>query len=211
VNVRNGWNADIPPLSFGVLKRAKRFLLPLTTLLPLTGCGQYLGAYEVEDVRLVSEIPPSHFGSPSRSYGRYLEVRLASKTSLTSIRRKVDAVYVEADFCSQRNRNGLIAFGPYSKDENDLSLPGDATALKAERDGLFRYRLYVVVAHRAQRTTEPGQLQLPTYNLKGSSRDLCLRLFAPGYNLIQSRSETIRVPAEMVASAIKEASARPPS
>jgi hypothetical protein len=183
----------------------------LVTLLPVTGCGPYLGDYAVEDVRVIPDIPPSRSGSPSPGYDRYLEVRLASKTSLTSIGRKVDAVYVDADFCPLRNTNGLIAFGPYSDGKQDLGSPGDAPALKADRDGLFRYRLYVVVAYKAQRATEPGQLQLPTYNLQASNRDLCLRLFAPGYNLIKSRSEIIRVPAEMVATALKRVSLRAPS
>jgi len=191
------------------MKRAQRLSLAVASLLPLTGCGQHLGSYAVEQVRVVTEIPQSFF-SPSPSYGRYLEIRVASKMSLTSIGRNV-AVYIDADFCPLRNRNGLIAFGPYSNDEEDLGLPGDATALKAGRDGLFRYRLYVSVAYGGQRPTGPGQLQLPTYDLKLSNRDLCLRLFAPGYNLIKSRSETIRVPAEMVSTALKEAPAPRPS
>lgn len=210
-SVWNGWKADVPPLSLGDMRRAQRLTLALAGLLPLTGCGQHLGTYAVEQVRVVTEIPQSHFGSPSPSYGRFLEIRLASKTSLTSIGRKVDAVYVDADFCPLRNRDGLIAFGPYSNDEQDLGLPGDANALKAGRDGLFRYRLYVVVAYRAQRATEPGELQLPTYELQGSNRDLCLRLFAPGYNLIRSRSDTIRVPAEIVSTALRAAPAPRPS
>jgi hypothetical protein len=192
------------------MERAQRFTLALMSLLSLTGCGQHLGSYAVEEARVVTEIPQSHFGSPSPSYGRYLEVRFASKTSLTSVGRKVDAVYVDSDFCPLRNRSGLIAFGPYGNDGQDLGLPGDANALKSGRDGLFRYRVYVVVAHRGQRAVGHGQLQLPTYDLKGSNRDLCLRLSAPGYNLIHSRSETIRVPAELVSSALNEAPAARP-
>jgi hypothetical protein len=137
-----------------------------------------------------------------------LEIRVASKTNLTSIGQRIDAVYVDADFCPLRNRNGLIAFGPYSDEKQDLGLPRDANALKVGADGLYRYRLYVVVAYRAQRVTEPGQLQLPTYNLQVSNRDLCLRLFAPGYNLIKSQSKIIKVPAEVVASAFGNASVR---
>jgi hypothetical protein len=193
------------------MKTAKRFILVLATLLPVTGCGQYLGDYAVEDVRVVPDIPPSHAGSPSPGYGAYLEVRLASKTNLTSIPPNVDAVYVDADFCPLRNGNGLIAFGPYSDDKQDLGLLSDAKPASAGRDGLFRYRLYVAVAYRAQRVTEPGQLQLPTYDLEANNRDLCLRLFAPGYDLIKSRSETIRVPAAMVALALKRASVPVPS
>jgi hypothetical protein len=62
-----------------------------------------------------------------------LEIRVASKTNLTSIGQTVDAVYVDADFCPLRNRNGLIAFGPYSDEKQDLGLPRDANALKVGR------------------------------------------------------------------------------
>jgi hypothetical protein len=185
------------------VKPTKPFTFALATLL-LTGCGQYLGDYAVEVVRVVPDIPPSHQGSPSPSYGRYLEISVASKTNLTSIGEKVDAVYVDADFCPLRNPNGVIAFGPYSDEKQDLRLPGDANAIKAGKDGLYRYRLYVAVAYRAQRVTEPGQLQLPTYDLQLSNRDLCLRLFAPGYNLIPSQSKIIKVPAEVVVSALRK-------
>jgi hypothetical protein len=187
------------------MSKARSLSLVLWSLL-LTGCGQYLGSYTAESARVVTEVTDSHFGQPSPPYGQYLEVRVASKTSLTSIRRKVDGVYVDADFCPLRNRNGLIAFGPFSDDGRDLSLPSDAGSLHAARDGLFRYRLYVVVAYTAQRETSPGQLQLPTYDLRGAKRDLCLRLFAPGFNLIRSRSGTISVPADMISTALKSTS-----
>jgi hypothetical protein len=189
------------------MRNARRLAVVLAGLLPLAGCGQYLGSYAVEEVRAVTDVPKSHFGSPSPSYGQYLEIRLASKASLTSIGR--DAVYVDADFCPLRNRNGLIAFGPYSDDAQDLGLPADAHPLKAESDGLFRYRLYVVVAYKVQRATQPGQIQLPTYDLNRSNRDLCLRLFAPGYNLTKSRSDTIRVPAKMISLALKQTTVTP--
>jgi hypothetical protein len=191
------------------MKKAERLTVALAGLLPLAGCGQYLGSYAVEQVHLVTEVPPSDFGSPSPSYGRYLEIGLASETSLTSI-GGVGAVYVHADFCPLRNDNGLIAFGPYSNDKQSLGLPDDADALKASSDGLYRYRLYVVVAHRAQPETTPGQLQLPTYDLKQSNRDLCLRLFAPDYTLTKPLSGTIRVPAAMVSKALKAAASPSP-
>lgn len=186
------------------MRKAERFSFFVGLMLPLTGCGQYLGSYTVEAVHVVPEVPQSHFGPPTPSYGQYLEIRLASKTNLTSFGRKVDGVYVDADFCPLRDRYGLIAFTPFSDDGRDLSSPSDARAVQAGRDGLFRYRLYVVVAYRAQRATHPGQDQLPTYDLRRSHGDLCLRLFAPGYDLIKSRSDTIRVPAEMVAAALKQ-------
>ena len=185
------------------MKTSQRLMVLLVAVLPLVGCGQYLGSYTVEEAHVVTEIPKSHQGSPTPSYGQYLEIGLASKTSLTSVRRDVTALYVNADFCPLRNDNGLIAFGPYSDDAQDLSEPHDARPLKAASDGLFRYRLYVVVSYKAQRVTQPGQLQLPTYDLNRSNRDLCLKLFAPGYNLTGGLSDTIRVPARMISAALK--------
>jgi hypothetical protein len=184
------------------MRRSRRLTVALASLWPLAGCGQYLGSYAVEEVREVANVPESHRGSPS--YGRYLAIRLASKTSLTSIGKKIYAVYVHADFCPLRHPIGLIAFGPFGYDGEDLSLPANASGLRAGSDGLFRYSLYVVVAYSAQRATQPGELQLPTYDLDGSNRDICLRLFAPGYNLIKSRSDTIRVPAAMISAALKQ-------
>lgn len=199
-----GWKAAVSSLPSDRMSRARALSVVLGTLL-LTGCGQYLGSYILESARVVTAMPDSHLGQPSPPYGQYLEIRVASKTSLTSIGKKIDAVYVDADFCPLRNRDGLIAFGPFSDDGRDFSLPSEAGALHAGSDGFFRYRLYVVVAYTAQRVANPGQVQLPTYDLRGTTRDLCLRLFAPGYNLIKSRSDTITVPAKMISAALKSA------
>ena len=186
----------------------QRVLFGFSLMLLLTGCGEYLGSYTAESAQLVADVPKSHFGPPSPSYDQYLEIRLASKTSLTSIGNEFDAVYVDADFCPLRDARGLIALTPFGDDGGDLSLPSDARKLEPGTDGLFRYRLYVVVAYTAALATRPGQFQLPTYDLRRSHRDLCLRLFAPGYNLIKSRSNTIRVPAAMVAAALKQPASR---
>ena len=186
------------------MRKPQRLSVLSAVILTLSGCGQHLGSYAVEAVQVVPEVPKSHYGPSSSSYGRYLDVLIASKTNLTSFGTNVDAIYVDADFCPLRNTHGLIAFGPYSGQRQDVSLPSIAGALHAGGDGLFRYRLYVVVAYRAQRhASEPGQIPLPTYDLLSANRDICLRLFAPVYNLIKSRSDTIRVPASMISAAIK--------
>jgi hypothetical protein len=175
----------------------------ITATLLLTGCGQYLGSYTIEAAKVVTEVPKSHM-SPAQQ-GQYLEIDLASETSLTAIGNKVDAVYVHADFCPIRNPDGLIVFGPYGDRGEDLSEPSDASVLGRGRDGRFRYRVYVLLANRAEPATKPGQLQLPTYDLRRTSQDICMRLFAPGYNLIKSYSSTIRVPAERISAALKGA------
>ena len=184
------------------MTRPPHLAVAWATLL-LAGCGQPLGTYSVEAVTVAEHVPlPADTVS---AYGRFLEIRLASRTSLTALAEGVDGVYVDADFCPLTGGDGLIAFGPFGVQGEDLGVPSAAPALRPGADGRFHYRVYVPVAHRARLATKPGQSKRPTYDLRGTERDLCLRLFAPGYDLITSRSETIRVPADMVAPALREA------
>ncbi len=177
-----------------------RLFLAIATLL-LTGCGQHLGRYTVESVRVTTDVPlPAETAS---HYGQFLEVRLGSETSLTALGDKVGGVYVDADFCPLRDTNGLIAFGPFSDRREDLGVPSLAPPLQRSASGRFQYRIYLPVAYRAQPATQPGQLQLPTYDLRQTKSDLCLRLYAPGYDVIKSRSEIVRVPADVVSGALE--------
>jgi hypothetical protein len=177
-----------------------RLSLSLTTLL-LSGCGENLGTYAVEAVRVTTDVPLR--ADTQGHFDQFLEVRLRSKTSLTALADEIDGVYVDADFCPVRNVVGVIAFGQFSDDGDDLGLPSAAPALRPSADGEFHYRIYLPVAYRAEPETKPGQLQLPTYDLRGSKSDLCLRLVAPEYNIIKSHSATIRVPADFIFKALK--------
>jgi hypothetical protein len=176
----------------------------LLALLLLSGCGQNLGAYDVEEVRLTTDVPLR--SDTAAHYGQFLEVHLTSKTSLTALADEIDGidgVYVDADFCPLRNEDGVIAFGPFSDDGKDLGLPSSAPALRSASNGWFHYRIYVPIAFRAEPTTKPGQIQLPTYDLRTTRSDLCLRFFAPGYNITRSHSEPITVPAKLISEALK--------
>lgn len=187
------------------MKIAARLSAHLSAFLLLTGCGQYLGDYTAESARLTAEVPLPN--KTSSSYGEFLEVRLISDTSLTSLADEIDGLYVDADFCPLRDRNGLIAFGPFSESGDDLGLPSAAPALRPGADGQFHYRIYIPVAHHAEAATRAGQSQLPTYDLRETDGAVCLRLFAPGYNLIKSRSDTVMVPANMISTALSGESA----
>ncbi len=166
----------------------------------LAGCGQYLGEYSVEAVAIAATIPIP--GETAAHYGQFLEVSLSSETSLTALADKVDGVYVDADFCPLREPDEAIAFGPFSATGEELGLPSAASPLRPGADGRFHYRIYIPVAYRAQTVTQAGQIQLPTYDLRPADRDLCLQLSAPGYDLIRSRSDTIVVPAPVIAAAL---------
>ena len=184
------------------MRRARRFAAIAGMGLLLSACGQYLGSYTVDGAHVATELPKSTFG-PAQP-GRYLEIDLASQTSLTAISSKVDGVYVDADFCPLRNPYALVAFGPYGDDGRDLGLPSNAAPLSPDRDGHFRYRVYIAIAFKPERATEPGQTPLPSYDLRGINRDICVRLFAPGYNLIKSVSNTIKVPGSVISRALKQ-------
>ena len=156
-------------------------LLPAVSVaLLLSGCGQYLGSYTVESARLTTDVPLA--AETSSGYAEFLEVRMASDTSLTSLAENIDGLYVGADYCPLRREDGLIAFGPFGDSGVNLSVPSAAPALRPGPDGRFHYRIYIPVANHAELATEPGQIQLPTYDLRRSRSGVCLRLFAPGYN-----------------------------
>ncbi len=176
------------------------FAVVLATPL-LSGCGQNLGAYAVEAVEVTTDVPLR--AETAARYRRFLEVRLASRTSLTEFADEIDGIYVDADFCPLRNPDGVIAFGPFGGDGEDLGVPSAAPALRPSADGDFHYRVYLPIAYRANRATKPGQIQLPTYDMRETRRDLCLRLFAPGYDIIKSRSETVTVPADLISRALE--------
>lgn len=179
-----------------------QFFIPLILLL-LTGCGQNLGAYSVEAVNVTSDVPMA--AETAAQYGQFVEIRLSSETSLTAFDNNViDAVYVDADFCPLSEEKGVIAFGPFSANGDDLGLPSASAPLRRSADGKFQYRIYLPLAYQAARATKLGQPRLPTYDLRKIKVDLCLQLFAPGYNVIQSRSETIKVPAKLILAAQKE-------
>ena len=76
------------------------------------------------------------------------------------------------------------------------------------RDGRYHYTAYLLPSHPM-----PGvrygesNLARPRYDLAAKPGDICLRLFAPGYNLIKSRSGVVIVPASRIAAALKTAPA----
>jgi len=199
LNVRFGWRGHSATTK-RIVRMSTRLSIVLATLI-LSACGQNLGTYAVEAVRVTTDVPLR--AETAAHYGHFLEVRLASRTSLTALADEIDGVYVDADFCPLRNPDGVIAFGPFGDDGEDLGLSSVAPALRPSADGDFHYRIYVPIAYRSEPATKPGQIQLPTYDLRTTKRDLCLRLFAPGYNIIKSRSETVRVPANVISSALE--------
>ena len=168
----------------------------------LPSCGQYLGDYTLEKVEVVRDLPAS-FPKDADSYGKYLAITLASTTNVTAFGHNVDGLYVDADFCPIRDPYRLIALGPVSDEGRDLSLPSAVPNLKPGEDGRFRYRIYLVPAHPMPDVQySKTALEWPHYNLLAAERDVCVRFFAPGYNLKPSRSQTVTIPAKLIEAAL---------
>ncbi|MDG5748728.1 hypothetical protein P8Q88_11145 [Qipengyuania sp. XHP0207] len=168
----------------------------------ISSCGQSLGNYEVEAVTLTGEAPMPE-GGRAPSYGRYLKIELSSETSLTAISDQIDGVYAHADFCPFSDPYFITTFGPFSSHDADLGVPSFAEPLVRGSDGKFHYNVYIVPNHpmpdieysRAASARE-------NYDLRSGSRDICLRFDAPGYDIIKSRSETVRIPYKKISEAL---------
>ncbi|MGK9234430.1 hypothetical protein KXS07_33935 [Inquilinus limosus] len=184
----------------------KRLSIPAICglLLSIGGCGQHLGDYRVETVRVVSGLPQPFGREISADYREYFEIDLSSATDLTAVAGQVDAVYVHADFCPIRDRHRLIAFGPIGVDGHDLGAPSGSPQQQPQPDGRFHYRFYLVPAHPMPGVDYSAtSLEWPRYDLRTSDQDVCLRLFAPGYYLIHPHSSDIRIPARLLGAAVR--------
>ena len=196
----------------------------LSVVALVAGCGEYLGDQRFERVRLVTSKPRGSMDVKGSTdlYGRYLEVEFSSETNLTPVGART-SLYVAADLCPIRDRHRIWAFGPYADgkevadDNGELveRLPGKADdrlydyvrgpvkALKPNPlDGRYHYTAYLLPSHPMPGIEySSSSLEMPHYNLATEARDVCLRLFAPGYNLTESRSSTVIIPASTIAAA----------
>ena len=183
-----------------------RPFLVVLCLTTIAGCGQPLGKYQIEAVRLVTEAPlPEGVRAPP--FGRYLKVELSSETSLTAISEEIDAVYAHADFCPFDDRYSLTTFGPFGSNGEDLGVPSVANRLKKGSDGKFHYSVFIVPKHpMANVEYSETALNRDAYDLGETDKDVCLRLDAPGYNIIPSDSDVVRIPRQTIKAALSSAS-----
>lgn len=174
----------------------------LSLAVPLSACGDHLGAYEVEEVRLVDQLPQNDtLDWPPHPYAEFLRIEVSSTSNLSAINTG-PGVYTDADFCPLRDAYRLLALGPIANDETFID--GRSRHLIPDRrDGRYHYLIYVVPSSSARKLFSNSVDEKPPYDLRKQGRDLCLRLFLAGYNLIPSRSDVIKVPAKTLADALR--------
>jgi hypothetical protein len=180
-----------------------RFITVLPAMaLGLGACGDYLGEYEVEEVRLVREIPSdaSPTGEPL-PYRQYIRVELSSGANLNAAETG-PGLYTDADFCPLRNPHRIIAFGPLASDGKAVESWNRSGGLSPDnRDGRYHYFVYVVPNSPPRKLLRNSTDVIREYDLRAGGHDLCLRFFVPGYNIIASRSGTVRIAARLIATA----------
>lgn len=183
------------------MKRSAVRALPL--LLALGACGDHLGDYRFEDVRLVQAIPAEAFdGLEPPPYGEYLQISLSSEANLYDADTG-GGLYTDADFCPLRNPHRMIAFGPLAADGSAVeNWRREARLSPNPRDGRYHYAVFVVPRSPARKPYSNATETIPAYDLRADRRGICLRFHAPGYHIIPSRSSAVEVPAARIASVL---------
>lgn len=180
----------------------KQLALVALLALSLSGCGEHLGEYQLEDVRVVRGLPAALVGRdpPDREY---LRVELSSRTSLYAAHTG-PGLYTDADFCPLRNRSRLIAFEPVASDGEAVEDWKRKGALTPDpRDKLYHYFVYLVSSAPPRKLFTNSEDTIPAYDLRDLKHDVCLRFFIPGYNIIPSRSDVVQIPADRLGAAFK--------
>lgn len=190
------------------VRRAAFFALALG----LSACGDHLGTYKLEDVRVVQQLPQRNTPDwPAYPYSQYLRIELSSEFNLNTANTG-PGLYTDADFCPLRDPNRLIAFGPVANDELPVeSWKRQQRLAPDRRDGRYHYFVYVVPSSSQRKLFTNSTDQIPAYDLRHDQRPICIRFFVPGYNIIKSRSDAVEIPAQSIARALSSSSvmARP--
>ena len=169
----------------------------------LVACGVHLGDYKVQDVRLVREMPLGDEQSrPNPPYPRYLRVELASTASLYTAHTG-PGLYTEADFCPFDDGDRIIAFGPQATDGHAVEgWKRNAPLKRDKRDGLYHYFVYIVPASPTRKLFANSGSEVAGYDVFSQRKPICIQFFVPGYNITDSRSNMIEIPAEAVLQAL---------
>lgn len=155
-------------------------------------------------------MPPSMFDNHSNpfSYGEYLEISFSSKTDVAALVHGGD-LYFHAGYCPFGDHSDrLTAFGPFT-DGKEITAGQQLSAERDPVDGRYHYTGYLLPAYPMPGVSYSStNLGRKHYDLRVKRQDVCFRLDAPGYNLIPSRSKTVRIPPQEIVAALRAPSNR---
>ena len=172
-------------------------------MFPLVACGDNLGDYRLEDVRVVEDISQVAIeGMEFQAPSEYLRVELSSEASLYTANTG-PGLYADADFCPLKNADQMIAFGPVATDEKAVeSWKRDDVLQRDPHDQRYHYFVYIVPSS-PQRKIFANSDDTPAYDLRRQVRDVCVRFHVPGYNIQASSSNTVQIPANAIEGAFR--------
>ena len=176
----------------------------MVLIFPLAACGDYLGDYRLEDVRLVEDVPAvATEGMKYRRPSQYIRIELSSEASLYAANTG-PGLYADVDFCPLKNPDQMIAFGPVAADEKAVESWKRDDVLKPDaRDQRYHYFVYVVPSSPPRKIFANSKDETAGYDLRKQMQDVCVRFFVPGYNITASRSNMIEIPANAIEGAFR--------
>ncbi len=157
---------------------SQRIALAFAATVSLAGCGPSLGKYEVIDMDLVEDLPEIYYFY--RKSGPQLQVLLRSDFDLAT----VGDTYSYKIECGWNGDSEISIAGPMVAGAPPLEIYDVRDKMPRRAAGRMEYLLFLPV----------GVVMDPS-----SDGDLCLKIIQAGYYITESRSETIRIPAEDIA------------
>jgi len=179
--------------------RAARMLL-CAAIGALSACGQNLGTYSLAGLSKTDDLPEAFKRSSGYDghYGQFLRVELESSANINEFDTG-SGLYADAGDCPIQKHGSVVAFGPFDLSGEEVGAGHSPSQLEPANDGFFHYLVYLVTAVTAQ----TGPNGFTPYDLSRERKDMCLRLYSPGYHITPSRSHTVRIPAAEIARALR--------
>lgn len=179
----------------------------------VTGCGPYLGDHkfqeaEIVDIQFLEQVDPNF--SHGLPMSELFRIVFTSTTDLEAA-SEGHSLYIDADFCPFKDRRGIGVIGPYYDDKSRygpiresrrqdkdgrvvIFVESDNISPKVnERTGEFIYTAYVIPYRNPPRFKGGGNIILNPYDIRTDNRDICFRLFSPGYYITPSQSNIFRI------------------
>jgi len=160
----------------------------------LASCGPELGSHRLVSARSASELPAEV--RHSRRDPGYVVLTFDTDADLNA--EGINALYAMAGSCEGSDTGRMTAFGPFTDSDPPKSLP-----LTGDRAPVSRYLVYLPVTGEIRGDFgKDGKMPvLGTFDLAGSTRDICVWLEHTGYP-VATRTNPVRVAAPVLKTAI---------
>jgi hypothetical protein len=172
----------------------------------VTSPGEQIDGVRIESIAHVAETPELFGTRPGYpGYGRYLQIEFSAPARLAEAIEQSDGFYPEVGFCPLSKESKVIALGPDLPDGREMPL-GDI-AIPLDSLNRFRYRLFVVPAHPMPGVNYAASFDQRRYDLASDPRPLCVKLESTGFKFERVRTNTIEIPASVIAKALSASAA----